>query len=263
MHFADVLEGILPKLSEATTSDIYLDESCNHGLLYDTAHAFPFIADHLSTISPSANIGYVGGNVGVLQLMSKFFEKSGYRGRFLVNQKIITTAHPNERLLPDSCELVDDECLCQQSDIFIFDAAMMHFPQIRNAMGISFPAPSQEAKNFVKNLQASFLRCVESEIRRLQAGMSIPRKFLLIGSQHTWFEEFASLSIETTLAPFGTHVRHGYIRSLGSHSAIISKVKKQIMRLGFSNKEKIKRMPILNKIARLVYRHLLIAGTKR
>ena len=262
MRFNHILAQLLPGLSEAMTSSVLLPESYNHGVIYDTLHAVTFLAGHLTNISPSANIGYFGGNIEALELMSKFFDKSGHVGRLLVNQELITTAHSRELLLPDRCVLADDESLIEQADIFIFDVAMNHFPQFKNSAGISFPAPSKEADNFVKSLQASFLRCMETESKRLQSGQGIPRKFLLIGSQHTFFEGFASIFLETVLTPYSTHVRHGYIRSLGSPFGITSKVTRQIMRFGFRNKEKIKRIPLLNKIARLVHRRLLIAKPK-
>jgi len=257
MRFNHILEQLLPGLSEATVSDVFLPESYNHGVIYDTLHVFPFLADHLGNISPAANIGYCGGNIEVLELLSKFFDKSGYAGHFLVNRELITTAYSKERLLPDRCVLADDGSLIEQSDIFIFDAAMNHFPQVKNSAGISLPARSTGTDNFFKNLQASFLRCVESERRRLQAKKGIPRKFLLIGSQHTWFEGFASISIGTMLTPFSTHVRYGYIRSLKSPFAVASKVSRQIMRFGLSNKEKIKGIPLLNKIARRIHKRML------
>jgi hypothetical protein len=263
MLFANILEDILPGLSEAATSEIFLDESYNHGLNYDTPHVFSYLTNHLKTISPHADVGYFGGNLEALQLMSKFFDESGHKGRLLVNRELIKAADREKRLLPEQCVVVEDRRLCEQADIFIFDAAMMHFPQARNAAGMSIPAPTKQAGNFVKNLQSSFLRCVESEARSVYSKKNMPRKFILVGSPHTWFEGFASLSIETTLTPFSTHIRHGYIRSLQSPYSLRSRLTRQIIRLGFGNKGKIKRVPILNKIARLVHRRLLIAGTRR
>jgi hypothetical protein len=261
--FSGMLQDVLPGLSEATVSDIFLPESYDHGIIYDVLHVFPFLADHLSNISSSADIGYFGGNIEALRLMNKFFDKSGHAGRLLVNRELINTALSKKQLLPARCVLADDESLIEQSDIFIFDAAMMHLPHVKNSAGISFPAPSKGADNFVMTLQASFLRCVESERKRLQSGKANPRKFLLIGSQHTWFEGFASIFMETVLTPYSTHIRHGYIRSFVSPFAVISRVKRQIMRFGLQNKEKIKKRPLLNKIARLVHRRLLMVETKR
>lgn len=263
MRFDNILEDILPGSAVATTSDIYSDESFNHSLNYDNHHVFPFLASHLNTIQPSANIGYVGGNVEALRLISKLFEKSGHVGRVLVNRKLIRAALSMKQILSDRCVLVGDKRLFKQSDIFIFDAAMMHFPQVKNSAGISFPASSKEADNFVKNLQISFLRCVETERKRLQSEKNEPRKFLLIASQHTWFEGFASSLIEPVLSPFSTHVRHGYIRSWGLALGVTSRIRGRIMRFGISNKEKIKKIPLLNKIAKLVLGQLLIAETKR
>lgn len=255
--FGKIMQDLLPGLTEATVSDFLLPESYNHGVLYDTFHVFPFLASHLSHIAPSANIGYFGGNVEVLHLMSKFFNKSGHKGHLLANRNLIRTALSDKRLLPDRSILADDAGLTEQADIFIFDAATMHFPQVKNSDGISFPASSKKTDDFVKNLQTSFRKCVESERKRLRSGNGIPRKFLLIGSQNTWFEGFTSIFLETTLTPFSTHIRHGYIRSLKSPFSIISKVKSQIVCFGFSHKEKIKKNPFLNKIARKIYRRML------
>jgi hypothetical protein len=257
--FNGIMEDLLPGLSEATVADFFVPESYNHGVIYDTLHAFPFLANHLGTISPDANIGYYGGNIETLQLMNKFLDKLAHRGRLLVNRELIATGHSQERIVPDRCILVNDKHLCEDSAIFIFDAAMMHFPQIKNSAEISLPAPSKRADDFVKKLQASFLRCVDAEARRLQWGRKMPRKFILIGSQHTWFEGFSSLFIEMGFTPYSSHVRHGYIRSMGSPFSLTSRVRRLAMRFGFNNKEKIKRMPLLNNVARLVHRRLLIS----
>jgi hypothetical protein len=261
-HFSDLLGGLLPGLSQATISDVFLPESSNHGVIYDTLHVFPFLVNHLINISPSINIGYFGGNVEALRLMSKFFDKSGHTGCLLVNQKLIIAAHSNRPLLPDRCVLTDDENLIEQADILIFDLAMMHFPQVSDSMGISFPAPSKRSDNFVRDLQTSFCRCIESEIKRLQSRNNMPRKFLLIASQQTWFEAFASTYIETVLAPYSSHVRHGYVRSLESPFGIISKVRWKIVRFGLRNRERIKRTHVLSVVAKLAYTRLFVAKPK-
>jgi hypothetical protein len=225
-------------------------------------HVFPFLVNHLINISPSINIGYFGGNVEVLRLLSKFFDKSGHTGRFLVNEELIRSATSNEPSLPDRCVLAEDESLIERADIFIFDLAMMQFPQVANSMGISFPAPSKRGDHFVKNLRTSFLRCAESEGRRLQSRNNMPRKFLLIGSQHTWFEEFASAYIGTVLTPYSTHVRHGFVKSWASPFGITGKVKRQIVRFGLRHQERIKRTPLLSEVAKLAYKRLLFVKPK-
>jgi hypothetical protein len=270
IHMADgsragfnvIIEDLLPGLSEATVSDFFVAESYNHGVIYDTMHVFPFLANHLSNISSDANVGYCGGNLETLQLMSKFFDESGHEGNLLANRELIPDMRSKEGILPDSCALVDNKRLCEQSDIFVFDAAMMHFPQMKNFAGIPLPAFSKRAADFVKKLQASFLRCVEAEARRLRSGRKMPRKFILIGSQHTWFEGFCSLFIEAGFTPYSSHVRHGYIRSTASPFSLTSRVRRLIMRFGFNNKEKIKRIPLLNKVARMLYRSLRAPAKK-
>jgi hypothetical protein len=261
-HFGDLLGGLLPGLSQATTSDVFVRESCDHGVIYDTLHVFPFLANHLINISPSLNIGYFGGNVEALRLMSQFFDKSGHRGRLFVNQELIRGTGAEGPLLPGRCSLTDDEGLIAQADVFIFDLAMMHFPQVANSMGVLFPAPSKRGDQFVKNLQASFLRCVESERRRLQSGKNMPRKFLFIGSQHTSFGGFASTYIGMVLTPYSTHVRHGFVKPWVSPFSITGRVKRQILCFGSRYKERIIRRPLLNRVAMLVYKRLFVAKPK-
>jgi hypothetical protein len=261
-HFGDLLGGLLPGLSQATTSDVFVRESYDHGVIYDTLHVFPFLANHLTNISPSINIGYFGGNEELVRLMSQFFDKSGHRGSLFVNQELIRGADAEGPLLPDRCVLAKDENLMAQADIFIFDLAMMHFPQVTNSKGISFPAPSERGEEFLKNLQDSFLRCVESERRRLQSGKNMPRKFLFIGSQHTWFGGFASTYIGMVLTPYSTHVRHGFVKPWISPFSITSKIKRRILLFGLRNKQRIEGMPFFNEVAIQLYKRLFVAKPK-
>lgn len=261
MQFINILESLLPGLSESTILDIFTPESYNHGQIYDNLHILPFLSDHLTNISPLSDIGYFGGNVELLQLISKFLSEHGHKRRLLVNQELITTTYPNSTPLPDRCLPLDDKSIIEQSNIFIFDVAMMQFPKIINENGISFPKPSREIDDFIEKLKTSFRRCAESEVRQLHSAEKIPRKFLLISSQNTWFEGFASAFISTILTPYSTHVRHGYIQPYGLIDS--SSFKWKIIDFGLTHREKIKKVPLLRDFAKLIYKKISIPKDKK
>lgn len=211
-RLANILEDLLPGSSEPVTTDIFTVESYNHGVIYDTLHMFPYLSNHLNNIAPTTNIGYFGGNTELLNLMSIFLEKSDHQGRILLDQGLITSALSKRGSLPDRLLPSSTEHVIEQADLFIFDAGMMHFPQHTDSNGISFSTPSEETDRFIENLKTSFIKSVNSEINRVLSKNELPRKFLLVGSQHTWFGKFILKYIDIALTPYSTHIRHGYVR---------------------------------------------------
>lgn len=207
-----ILEELLPGLTVPMTADVFVPESYNHGVIYDTLHTFPHLCNHLVYIAPTMNIGYFGGNRELLQLMEKFLGKLGYQGRVLVDQELAKIAIPKEALLSDRLLLADTHSIIEEADLFIFDTGMACFPQYTDANGISFPQPSEETDRFIKLLSGAFLTCVNSEMERLLIKNGLPRKLLLVGSQHTWFGQLALKYLNIAVAPYTTHIRSGYVR---------------------------------------------------
>lgn len=268
-QFTNALEESLPGLSEPLTTDFCISESYNHGQIYDTRHMFPFLAGHLCTLSPLAKFGYFGQNIELLSLMSNFLKKFGHRGHILIAQELLPKTSSETGFLSNVMVLPDNESVIEQADIFIFDTGMMHFPQYTDSHGISFPQPSERAEKFQKILTNAFLRCVEMERRQLLRKEK-PRKFLLVGSQHTWFEGLTLVYINITLTPYSSHVRHGYLGSLKSPFSLSNIslklkstfslsniIKKFIMDVGITNKERIKRIPLLYQLGKFIHRKIV------
>ena len=221
--FRHALEKLLPAMAVPVTFDAYLAESYDHSQIYDNFHMFPFLVDYLYDSGRSETLGYFGGNVELLNLMHKFFSKVGYRGTVLVDSDLIASAFPDRSSpLPESCRVVNAEELLEQSDIYVFDAAIMHLQSFINAKNKASAIAAQEADDFREKLAKAFYRCVTYERKRLTSETNLQRKFLLISTQHTWFEGIMSEAIGMTLTPYSTHVRQGFARKTPNVSALKS-----------------------------------------
>lgn len=220
VRFSNILESLLPGIYEAMTIDFATTETYNHGLIYDNLHMFPFLADHLNNLPPQSKIGYYGGNIELLQLMSELLSKLGHKAQILANRELIEVIVSNDLSLPSCCNLQNAHAINEQSDIFIFDPGMMHFPKIVNSDGITFPEDSPKAEAYMRGFYDLFVLCARYERKRLQAGQPL-RKFLLISTQHTRVEALTSQYVNTVLTPYSTHVRHGYLRDFEATPSLI------------------------------------------
>jgi hypothetical protein len=249
---------MLPGSREQMTWEIFSSESFDHGLIYDTSHTFPFLANCLATLSPHVNLAYFGGNVELFRLLGEFLEKQGHTGQVLADLPLMATACPPAQ--PDVLgryATSDRAGLIEQSDILIFDAGMMHLPQVRDSAGISFPASHSSTDHFKEELQTSFLACVRAEQNRLRAKRGQPRRFILVGTIHTWFEALVFPFMEMTLAPYSTHVRQGYLRNLPAIQRVRAGIRERIILPDSRYKRIIGRIPLLNFVAGKVYDYLI------
>lgn len=135
--FVTALEDLLPGLRDAMILDVFSADSYNHGQIYDTFHMLPFLSNHLNNVPSFHKIGYFGGNIELLHLMSRFLNRLNHKGHILISSEFID--YLQKQSLPERCVKLDEENLLKQSDIFIFDVGMMHFPQVINEYGISVP----------------------------------------------------------------------------------------------------------------------------
>ena len=258
-HFYVSLEDILPGSPEEMTWHIFTPETFNQCLSYDTLHVLPFLANCLATISPQANVGYCGGNMELLRLMTQFLQRCGHRARVLVGTELISTACSFEQMeLPKPCELADKALLVTESDVFIFDNGIMHLPP-GNASAQSSPDKlDRSISNFNKKLEEAFFSCINAEIDRLRPGTVAPRMFIFVNSGHTWFEQLTLQYIGIVFSPHSTRIRHGYLLpSLSTHSKTRIKSTEKVVCYGFKYRNIIKRIPVLNFIAKRIYARLL------
>lgn len=231
-RFVQVLEQLLPGLDQPMLESALVAESFNHGLLYDPRHVLPYLADHFSTIPPHADIGYLGANPALLELIATFRRSFGHTGRILVDPEVFALAQApaedtadrhtpkNGRApqassapaLPAGCEAAEAAELHRRAFVVCFDLGMGRFPATKNAAGYSVPAPSHQAGRFAGLIMRRFQAFARREKELLDSGAALTRKFLFIGSQNTWFEAAASQLFNVVLTPFSSYVRHGFIR---------------------------------------------------
>ncbi len=258
-NFNNIITDLLPISPESITFDFNLEESYNHGQIYDNYHVFPFLTNHLVNLPSSMNIGYFGGNISLLILIIKFLKKNNHKGHILADRKLIkyhNNAADQFKFLENMCKISDREEVIKNSDLFIFDCAMMHLPHIVNPEGISFPKPSSITEYFNKDLLNSFIVCVSMVIKLQRANSMMPRKFISVGSQNTWFEGISKEFIGYSNTVYCTHIMSGYIKK-NKCIGPFKKIKIWAMFLGFKNKEKIKKKKLLYKIIKLIYKNFI------
>ncbi|MCS7220812.1 MAG: glycosyltransferase [Anaerolineae bacterium] len=213
-RFVKVLEKLLPGLSTPFVEDIFASGTFNHGLLYDNLHALPFLGNYLINLPSNADIGYFGGNVELLRLIGEFRNKLGNTGIILFDNNLLDLANPNGLpSLPEKCISAERQHIFKQSSVFVFDIAMMSFPSSINEIGVKIPERSDIVVNYARQFLDTFIACAKSEKDRIETYKALPREFLIIGSQGTWFESVTRQILEIVYSVYSTRIRHGYIRS--------------------------------------------------
>jgi hypothetical protein len=211
-NYNRAMEKLLPGMVDPVASDSYLAESYNQSQVYDTRHVFPYLTDYLHDIRRSDTIGYFGANIELLDLLSKFLAEIDYRGTILLDNHLIASATPfNPAKLPVKFQIVGTDSLLSQSDIFIFDVALMHLLNSNGTKDTASLIASEKAEDFREQLADVFYRTVAYERDRLLSDKNLARQFLLIGAHATWFEGVVLNAIGTTLTPYSTHVRQGFV----------------------------------------------------
>jgi hypothetical protein len=209
--YGQALEKLLPGMAEPVAWDSYLDESYDQSQIYDNSHVFPYLADYLIDIDRSSTIGYFGGNVELLDLLHKFLSKIGHRGTVLVDSDLMACAFPDRSpRLPENFRLEVAERLLAQSDVYVFDIALMHLQSPSNAKDLASLITCQQAEDFKEKLANFFYRTVAYERNRLLSKTNLERQFLLIGAHATWFERIVLKAMGTTVTPYSSHVRQGF-----------------------------------------------------
>ncbi len=212
-RFARTLEDLLPGQTVPYTEREFTHRTYNQGLYYDTEHILPFVADHLVNVPAAADISYVGGNPDLLSRLGDFRARFGHSGRLLYAADLLAQANPGRPLaLPAACVAAAPETLFQRAFCFVFDAGMLSFPGVRPESGFTVRLADDAVLQYVWQFYKLFIALAQSEQEHQAADKSLPRKFLLIGSSHTWFEVPSQQLIGTTLTPHSSGVRHGYLR---------------------------------------------------
>ena len=211
--YSCALEKLLPGMDAPVAWDSYVEESYDQSQFYNNFHVLPYLADYLNDLRRSDTIGYFGANVELLNLLHNFLAKIDHRGLVLVNTLLIADAFPNgPPELPQNCRVTDSASIMAQSDIFIFDVALMHLQSPNSPKSPKYLMDSDRAENFRDNLVSAFYQTVVNERIRLGRERNRERQFLIIGAHHTWFERVVLKAIGTTVTPYSSHVRQGFAR---------------------------------------------------
>lgn len=211
-RYESVLKEMLPGLSVPMLDVRLGDNSYNHSLFYDTQHAFPYVADQLMTFPPEGAIGYSGGNGELLRLIAELRQKLRHSGQIIYNQQLMAAAYERSvPIFPENCIPRTAQQIPDLITLFIFDAAMMNFPNRINPSDFIVPAITSRVISYSKAFFEAFLISAEHEHLRREAKIYLPRKFVLIAAQHNWFESAASQYIGMVPVPFSCHLRHGYL----------------------------------------------------
>jgi hypothetical protein len=219
-HYDRAMENLLPGMVEPVVSDSYWDESFDQSQVYDNLHTFPYLADYLNDIRCSDTIGYFGANVELLDLLGKFLAEFDYRGTILLDHDLMALAYPHGLpKLSGNYRIVDRQSLLAQSDIYVFDIALMPLLSSDEAKDTASLIASEKADDFREKLADSFYQTVAHERSRLSSASNRERQFLLVGAHNTWFEGVVLKAIGTTVTPYSTHVRQGFASIIPRSSA--------------------------------------------
>jgi hypothetical protein len=214
-NYDRAMEKLLPGMVEPVASDSYWEESFDQSQIYDNLHVFPYLADYLNDIRRSDTIGYFGANVELLDLLCKFLVEFDYRGTIVLDHDLLAISYPsNPAKLSGNYRIVDRESLLSQSDIFVFDIALMPLWSPDDAKDSASLIACQKADDFRERLANSFYQTIVYERKRLSSDVNQERQFLLIGAHHTWFEGVVLKAIGTTVTPYSTHVRQGFASAI-------------------------------------------------
>jgi glycosyltransferase involved in cell wall biosynthesis/tetratricopeptide (TPR) repeat protein len=212
-RYARTLEKLLPGLTVPMLESALTGGSYNHGLLYDNHHVLPYLADHLTTLPPRADVGYLGGNVELVRMLAGFREEFGHTGRILFDRELMVSGlGPGWEALPRRCVPVEAPQLYREAFVYCFDLSMKTFPAVQNEEGFALPKPSEEAGRHAALLLRRLIEFGRLEKQKLDAGSSLPRKFLFLGTQNTWFEDAVAQVVSVVLTPYSSYVRHGVVR---------------------------------------------------
>lgn len=264
-HFHAALEELLPGAAEEMIWNTFTPATFNRDLIYDTHHVLPFLANHLATIAPHTNVGYCGGNTELIRLMTQFLQRCGHQARVLVDTGPLSIAcSPGQAELPPECKLVDTDQLAAEADIFVFDAGIMHLLPEDNVGQNPSPKSGEDITHFNEELGKSFSTCVKAEASRLRSERGAPRKFIFVGSGHTWLDTPTMQSIGIVFSPYSTHVRHGYLLPYlfqqGKTRRIITQ---KIVRWGLKSRDIIRKIPGVSSVANRIYIRLVMATDKK
>lgn len=168
-------------------------ENYNHPAYY-SAHVFPYLTDHLATLSKHTAIGYVGFNSTLLLMLVKFWQLMGYQGDiFCLNS--LTPLQDNP-----SIKYVDFSTFSQSASLFIIDFGV-------DEENIDIDNKEQCWRQ-LSHVTKYFVRLA----KQIKRGKNFERKFIGINTIYSDFKCIFDRHILTLDTSYNCNLTFGYIR---------------------------------------------------
>jgi hypothetical protein len=184
----------------------FLDTS----LYYDDFHAFPYLADIVANISPTASIAYVGNNPLLLKMLARYRSLLGHTGCVNYHEGLLNQATGSSiQDLPGSCLPLTSNDSLLHAGLFVIDFSMKNFPS-RLIDGLKVPDRCPEVENFARMLAAEVTRIAHSEKENHEEG-ALLRQFVFVGCHNTSFDILVRSLFSCALTPPSTCIRSGFL----------------------------------------------------
>jgi hypothetical protein len=206
-RFESALRASLPGLLGSYTERFCGSPSFNANLLYDTLHVFPFVANFLGGLAPGARVGYLGANLELLQLLSRFIEEEGSRLAVLADPDLFAIGEGKPPEPPPAGVLWADPQAIGGADLYLLDAGLPHAPRRERLPGCTVPVETALLGSWLERLTKKI-----DELRKAAAGDRSGRPFVFVGFQNTVLERLMRNSFDTVIGGMGTAVHYGRAR---------------------------------------------------
>jgi hypothetical protein len=211
----NALEKIVPGMDRPISN---LSVGCNffeNSLYYDNAHVFAYLADIVTNLSPQSDMGYVGNNLNLLNMLAEYRRLIGHSGRLYYSKECLLMAATNESgNLPSVCQPADHEFLYKEPPAIILDLSMKNFPSRLNGSGLRVPQKCPEVQMFVDFMSSEIVAFARHE-KDLSAGGEFLRPFIFAGCHATSFDGFIQTLFSCAMTPCSTHIRIGTLSPAG------------------------------------------------
>lgn len=206
----EALEKILPGMESPISNWVVGCNFLDTSLYYDDFHAFPYLADIVTNISPTATIAYVGNNPLLLKMLALYRSLLGHTGCVNYHMELLRqpTGRPIQEL-PNSCVPFLNNDTVLHADLFVIDFSMKNFPS-RLIDGLDVPDRCPEVENFARMLAAEVTKLALLEKENHESG-ALLRQFVFVGCHNTSFDILVRSLFSCALTPPSTCIRSGVL----------------------------------------------------
>ncbi len=155
-------------------------------LAYDSIHVLPFVADALAVSPPDVTVGYVGANAVLRRLLQSLVVGLGFERPLLVPDPRVQSA------------IADLE---RRADLFVIDLGVDSAAALIQDGDARMQLPSGLGPVFI-----AFDQLIDFDRARVQQGAH-PRRFVLVNSATSPFDEYVMAQMERRNTTFNCRVR--------------------------------------------------------